>query len=101
MIALTPAIFNLPGGVEWIIIGIVALLIFGRRLPEVARSVGKSIVEFKRRIKDVKDDIETQSQIESQSDHSLPSTPDDAKTGNRDDAKSEETGAPSDQRVAK
>jgi len=51
--------FGLPGGTEWIIIGLVALLLFGRRLPEVARSLGKSIVEFKRGIRDVKEDIDT------------------------------------------
>lgn len=59
------AIFNLPGGTEWIVILIFALLIFGRRLPDVARSIGKSIVEFKRGIKDVRDDVEDQSRLES------------------------------------
>jgi sec-independent protein translocase protein TatA len=58
------AIFGLPGGMEWIIIGVVALLIFGRRLPDVARSVGKSIVEFKKGLKDVKNEIDVQSQVE-------------------------------------
>lgn len=53
-----------PGSWEWIIVVLVALLIFGRRLPEVARSVGKSIVEFKKGIKDVKNDIEVKSRIE-------------------------------------
>lgn len=52
--------FGLPGGTEWVVIGVVALLLFGRRLPEVARSFGKSIVEFKRGLKDVKDDINGQ-----------------------------------------
>lgn len=52
------ALFSLPGGGEWIIIGIVALLLFGRRLPDVARSLGQSIVAFKRGIRDVTDDID-------------------------------------------
>jgi len=53
--------FGVPGGWEWIIILVVALLIFGRRLPEIARSLGKSMSEFKKGIneaKEVKDDIE-------------------------------------------
>ena len=51
------AFLGLPGGMEWGIILIVGLLIFGRRLPEIARSVGKSVVEFKRGLKDVKNEI--------------------------------------------
>ncbi len=48
----------IPGGWEWIIIGIIALLIFGRRLPEVARALGNSIVQFKKGIADVQTDID-------------------------------------------
>ena len=62
---LTLAMFGLPGGTEWLVIGVVALLIFGRRLPDVARSVGKSIVEFTKGLRDVKDDIDTQSRLDS------------------------------------
>jgi len=51
------ALFNLPGGTEWIVILLLGLIFFGRRLPDVARSIGKSIVEFKRGIRDVQDDI--------------------------------------------
>ena len=32
-------------------------LIFGRRLPEIARGLGKSITEFKKGIKDTENDI--------------------------------------------
>jgi len=61
------ALFGMPGGYEWIVILIVALLIFGRRLPDVARSVGKSIVEFKKGMKDVKDDIDDAARLDSDS----------------------------------
>jgi sec-independent protein translocase protein TatA len=42
----------MPGATELIVIGLVGLLLFGRRLPEVGRSLGKSIVEFKKGIRD-------------------------------------------------
>lgn len=48
----------MPGGIEWIIILIVALLIFGKRLPEVMKSIGRGIVEFKKGVKGVEDDVE-------------------------------------------
>ncbi len=58
--SLTPslAILGLPGGTEWIIILIIGLLLFGRRLPEVGRSIGASIVEFKKGLKGVTDEVE-------------------------------------------
>ncbi len=52
------AIFGLPGGSEWIIILIVALLLFGPRLPSVMRSIGKGVVEFKKGLRDVEDEVD-------------------------------------------
>jgi sec-independent protein translocase protein TatA len=57
MFAPSIAFISMPGGPEWIIIGIVGLLIFGKRLPDVARSLGKSVVEFKKGLKAVEDEI--------------------------------------------
>ena len=50
----------LPGGIgpmEMMIFGTIALLLFGKRLPEVARSMGKGIVEFKRGLKGVEEEF--------------------------------------------
>lgn len=41
-----------------IVILVVALLLFGNRLPEVARSMGRAINEFKKGVREVKDDVE-------------------------------------------
>lgn len=49
------------GGWELLIILIIALLLFGRRLPEVGRSVGRSIVEFRKGIKGIEEEIESES----------------------------------------
>ena len=43
----------MPGGPEWIIILVIILLLFGaKKLPELARSLGKSTKEFKSGLKE-------------------------------------------------
>src|SRR5438552_4806649 len=54
---LYPIALGMPGGAEWIIIAAIGLLIFGKRLPEVGKSLGKGIVEFKKGLKGVEDEI--------------------------------------------
>lgn len=53
--------FGLPGHMEWIVLLVLGLLIFGRRLPDVGRSIGRSIVEFKKGIKGIEDEIDEES----------------------------------------
>lgn len=47
------------GPPEMIVIGIIALLLFGKRLPEVARSLGKGIVEFKKGMSGIEEEVRT------------------------------------------
>jgi sec-independent protein translocase protein TatA len=42
---------------EMMIVGVIALLLFGKRLPEVARSLGKSVSEFKGGLNEVKQSV--------------------------------------------
>jgi len=55
--------FGMPGGYEVWIILLVALIIFGKRLPEIARNMGKSMTEFKKglhEVEEVKNDVDHQ-----------------------------------------
>ena len=49
---------GMPQGYEWIIIAGFGLLLFGKRLPEVGRSLGKGIVEFKKGLAGIGDEID-------------------------------------------
>jgi len=42
---------------ELLVIALIALLLFGNRLPDVAKSIGKSVVHFKRGLRDAEDEI--------------------------------------------
>ena len=49
---------GLPGGYEWLIILVIFLLLFGKRLPGVARSLGQGISSFKKGLSDPDDEDE-------------------------------------------
>lgn len=55
------------GPMELIIVGGIALLIFGNRLPSVARSVGKSLVEFKKGMNEIEEEVKQAGSVESKS----------------------------------
>ena len=46
-----------PGPFEMMLLAGLGLLIFGKRLPEVGRNIGKGIVEFKRGLKEAETEI--------------------------------------------
>jgi sec-independent protein translocase protein TatA len=52
------ALFSAGTG-EVIMIVFLALLLFGRRLPEVMRSLGQGVHQFKRGLRDVEGEIES------------------------------------------
>ena len=49
--------FFSPGPMEMLVIGVIAVLLFGKRLPEVGRSLGKGLMEFKRGINGIEDEV--------------------------------------------
>jgi len=40
-------LLGLPGGTEWLVILVIVLLLFGNRIPGLARSLGAGVNEFK------------------------------------------------------
>ena len=49
----------MPGPMEMVIILGIGVLLFGKRLPEVGRSLGKGIMEFKKGVQGIEDEIDT------------------------------------------
>jgi sec-independent protein translocase protein TatA len=47
------------GPQELLIFLVIALLLFGHRLPSVMRSLGRGVVEFKKGVQGIEDDIES------------------------------------------
>lgn len=50
------ALVGMPGPFELIVIAVIVLLLFGKRLPDLMRSLGRSVVEFKKGVNDTDDD---------------------------------------------
>ncbi|MFV1967215.1 MAG: twin-arginine translocase TatA/TatE family subunit [Pirellulaceae bacterium] len=50
--------FGMPGHFEMLIVAGIALLLFGHRLPSVMRSLGRGVVEFKKGVQGIEDDLD-------------------------------------------
>ena len=49
---------SMPGGMEWLLIALVVLLLFGgKKIPELAKGLGSGIKNFKKAVKDDEDEI--------------------------------------------
>lgn len=61
---------------ELIIIFVIALIIFGpRKLPELGRSLGKSLAEFKKASNELRSTLEEEIRIEEQKDAAVKQAP--------------------------
>jgi len=49
--------WGMPGPMELVVIAGIMMLLFGNRLPSVMRSLGRSVVEFKKGVNGIEDDI--------------------------------------------
>jgi sec-independent protein translocase protein TatA len=62
---LSPIVANLfESPIGLLVILVIALLFFGHKLPNVARSLGSSVSEFKKGVKAGEDDAETEADAE-------------------------------------
>ena len=55
------------GPTEMLIVLVIAVLLFGRRLPEVGRSLGKGLMEFKKGLNDIKSEVDAATNVTSSS----------------------------------
>jgi sec-independent protein translocase protein TatA len=63
MTEMTQILAWMPGPMELMVILVIAILLFGRRLPEIARGMGKSITEFKKGLSEAKSEIDKDADI--------------------------------------
>ena len=58
---------GMPGGWEWIIIGLIVVIFFGaNKIPEIFKGFGKGIREFKDASREIKKEIEKESDSDSE-----------------------------------
>ena len=59
IIMTTLILLAIPGGMEWILIAVVVLLLFGgKKIPELMKGLGKGISEFKKGKNEIEKDLD-------------------------------------------
>ncbi|MDC0204229.1 twin-arginine translocase TatA/TatE family subunit [Flavobacteriales bacterium] len=55
----TVILLAIPGGMEWVLIAAVVLLLFGgKKIPELMKGLGKGIREFKKGKNEIEKDLD-------------------------------------------
>lgn len=54
---------------EMLVVLVIAVMLFGKRLPDVGKSLGRSLVEFKKGLRGIQDELRTVSSITSETHH--------------------------------
>jgi len=73
MLSLNFLAIHMPGFDEWIVIAVIGVIVFGKRLPEVGRNLGKGIVEFKKGLKGIEEEVDRESKEPAQTRSTQPS----------------------------
>lgn len=77
--------FNI-GPFEWIVIGLVAVVLFGSRLPELGRMLGRTLVQFKKGATEMQNEIQAASdetpstEPADSADSTMPANPDSSRS---------------------
>jgi TatA/E family protein of Tat protein translocase len=61
------------GPLEILVVSVIALIVFGpQRLPEIARSIGRALNEFKRQASDIRSEFESGLDVDDEPEHPGP-----------------------------
>jgi sec-independent protein translocase protein TatA len=58
---MAPLFAFLEGGMSlfhWLVVLVIGILLFGKRLPDIGRTLGKSLVEFKKGMRGLEDNLD-------------------------------------------
>lgn len=75
---------GMPGGMEWVLIALVVLLLFGgKKIPELAKGLGSGIKNFKKAVKDDEQEVastDKKEEIEKKEEAKVSESKDETKT---------------------